>query len=300
VKTANSAMISLLNSAGPLNPLLRANLFTITLANASILNITDFDKDVSDASSVIYSSRGPLPRATEFSWKIGVQVEQLKLELWSLLTDMVGSQVVLESIAAQQWANALVQVQRAYWAPGSISASQKVVPVGAQGTIKIFQGNVADVTAVDAAHAEMNIKSRKNLLSIQWPYNTFQPSCRWPLYGTGCTLSQSAFTKTGTTSSGSIALLLNTSLTDPDHYYDQGTITFTSGANAGVTRTVRTYLNASGQILLYIPLPNAPSTGDAFSAAPGCDHTMSTCTTKFSNLINFGGAPFIPVPESSV
>jgi uncharacterized phage protein (TIGR02218 family) len=300
VKTANSAMIALLNSAGPANPLMKANLFTFTLANGSILNITDFDKDVSDASSVIYSSRGPLPRVSEFSWRVGVQVEQLKLELWSLLTDLVGSAVVLESIANQQWANALVQVQRAYWAQGSIAASQKVVPVGAPGTIKIFQGNVSDVTAVDGVHAELNIKSRKELLSIQWPYNTFQPACRWPLYGPGCTVNQSSFQKTGTVSSGSIALLLNTSLTDPDNYYSEGTIVFTSGANAGVKRTIRSYLNASGQILLFIPLPNAPSSGDAFTVAPGCDHTMSTCQNTFSNLINFGGAPFIPVPESSV
>jgi uncharacterized phage protein (TIGR02218 family) len=27
---------------------------------------------------------------------------------------------------------------------------------------------------------------------------------------------------------------------------------------------------------------------------PGCDHTLNTCKTKFSNLLNFGGFPWIP------
>jgi hypothetical protein len=30
-----------------------------------------------------------------------------------------------------------------------------------------------------------------------------------------------------------------------------------------------------------------------------CDHTLSTCTTKFNNLANFRGFPFIPPPTFS-
>jgi hypothetical protein len=42
-----------------------------------------------------------------------------------------------------------------------------------------------------------------------------------------------------------------------------------------------------------------PAPGDTFIAYPGCDKTQSTCSGKFSNLVNFGGSPYIPVPETS-
>ena len=34
--------------------------------------------------------------------------------------------------------------------------------------------------------------------------------------------------------------------------------------------------------------------GDAISVYRGCDHTLNTCVTDFSNGINFGGHPFLP------
>jgi hypothetical protein len=42
-------------------------------------------------------------------------------------------------------------------------------------------------------------------------------------------------------------------------------------------------------------LPGAMN-GDAFTVYLGCDHTQATCTTKFGNLTNFRGFPYIPSP----
>ena len=52
----------------------------------------------------------------------------------------------------------------------------------------------------------------------------------------------------------------------------------------------------SGEICDY-PLPYVPTSGDAFTAAQGCDHTMATCSAKFNNLPNFRGYPFVPPPQ---
>lgn len=35
--------------------------------------------------------------------------------------------------------------------------------------------------------------------------------------------------------------------------------------------------------------------GAVVPAFPGCDHTLQTCATKFSNEENYGGTPFVPV-----
>jgi hypothetical protein len=47
--------------------------------------------------------------------------------------------------------------------------------------------------------------------------------------------------------------------------------------------------------------------GDTFSVIKGCDKTLATCksTKKASgaivdNSINFGGTPFVPVPQTAI
>ena len=83
-----------------------------------------------------------------------------------------------------------------------------------------------------------------------------------------------------------------------DGYYDNGQIMFTSGANNGLVKAVKSYFDQ--QFLFNSPLPFAPSAGDTFIAYPGCDKTQATCTTKFSNLVNFEGFPYVPAPETAI
>lgn len=78
--------------------------------------------------------------------------------------------------------------------------------------------------------------------------------------------------------------------------FDQGTITFTGGPCAGLSRTIKAG-DGSGLTLAYA-LPQAPAIGDPFTAYVGCDKTMATCAGRFNNLAQFRGFPFIPVPET--
>src|SRR5581483_5467235 len=90
-------------------------------------------------------------------------------------------------------------------------------------------------------------------------------------------------------------------------FYSQGWIEFTSGALNGLRFAVSS--NNGGALTLEVPLPAIPATGDTLVAVPGCPLTMSACQYKFanpasgspppsgSNLIHFGGYPWIPQPE---
>lgn len=69
-------------------------------------------------------------------------------------------------------------------------------------------------------------------------------------------------------------------------------------ANRGQSRTVKSY--TGGSFKLMYPLNAVPASGDTFFAFPGCDKLQSTCTTKFSNLPNFGGQPYVPRPETAL
>ncbi len=70
------------------------------------------------------------------------------------------------------------------------------------------------------------------------------------------------------------------------------------GANSGLVRTVKSYAHSSGLVTVVLALPNTPAVSDAFTIYPGCDLTMATCSSKFSNLAHFGGQPFVPAPET--
>jgi len=80
-------------------------------------------------------------------------------------------------------------------------------------------------------------------------------------------------------------------------YFDLGTVTFTSGLNSGVSRTVKSA--APGVVNFSLPLPYPPATGDMFTIYPGCDKIQSTCGAKFNNLSHFSGCPYIPAAETA-
>ena len=80
--------------------------------------------------------------------------------------------------------------------------------------------------------------------------------------------------------------------------FAQGTITGVTGTNAGLTRTVASFVRGSTVI---VKVPFFPiATGDQFQLLPGCDRTIATCTSVFNNAVHFGGFPYTPTPETAV
>lgn len=79
-------------------------------------------------------------------------------------------------------------------------------------------------------------------------------------------------------------------------YFDGGVLTITSGANAGLSREVKSYVE--GQITLHLPFPYpmefATAGGPTYTMTVGCDKSRETCKTRFNNLDNFGGEDFLP------
>lgn len=82
-------------------------------------------------------------------------------------------------------------------------------------------------------------------------------------------------------------------------YFSQGVLTWTSGANVGLSFVIAQYVSGGG-VYLVRGMPNVANAGDAFTIVPGCDKSKNTCFYKFANLINFAGTPYIPVPETAI
>lgn len=78
-----------------------------------------------------------------------------------------------------------------------------------------------------------------------------------------------------------------------------GTLSFTSGANSGLSATIRNVIVESS-LWLSEPMPHPVVAGDAFTVTLGCDHTQPTCTRMFNNVLNFLGFPQIPPPQTAI
>lgn len=77
-------------------------------------------------------------------------------------------------------------------------------------------------------------------------------------------------------------------------YYEQGVLTWLTGANAGVSMEVKAWTGApSDQMTLELAMPYPIAVGDTFKVTAGCDKTWRACIS-FNNALNFRGEPFVP------
>ena len=131
------------------------------------------------------------------------------------------------------------------------------------------------------------------------PRNQYQPGCSNYLFDSACTLSKSAFAAAATATSAldSTGTIFSTGLAQAAGYFSQGFAIGVTGANAGVRRTIRLH-SGGGTLKALSAWPAAVAIGDTFTVYPGCDKLQATCSGKFSNLVNFRGAPYVPAPET--
>lgn len=105
--------------------------------------------------------------------------------------------------------------------------------------------------------------------------------------------------QTGTlTSQTDRATFADTSRTEPDGWWENGTIEITSGTNNGVTREIKTFTQGSpvsGSFDTYLPFPYDLAGNETYIVVAGCRRDRSTdCITKFNNIKNMRAEPFTP------
>jgi uncharacterized phage protein (TIGR02218 family) len=111
----------------------------------------------------------------------------------------------------------------------------------------------------------------------------------------GCKLDLTTIDVTGTISNiTDNSVFRDSSRTEVDDWFGEGTIQFTSGLNAGLKpMEIKTYL-LNGTITTHEPFHYTVAIGDAYIMIPGCRKRQVDCRDKWANIVNFGGFSFIP------
>ena len=291
MKPASSALISYLNGAraNPDVPLFMADVFTFTLRSGLILCYTNVDVTFTYSGNT-YLANSILVDGLKYKAAIGLDVDQQQITVAARSTDTItGGAPFLQALRDGSFDGCEIERARVFF-------SDRIGGT-AIGSVTLFKGRLGNVDQIGRTTAKLTVNSDLVLLDIDMPRNLYQPTCLHTLYDSGCTLVKNAFGTSGTVGYGSTASVINWSGASTN--FQQGSITFTSGVNASVTATVGSVVAGTSMTLLY-PLESVPAPGDGFTVYYGCDHTPGTCQSKFNNLANFRGFPYVPPPQMAI
>lgn len=268
--------------------LIKADLLTITLSGGQVLRWTDHDRLVTLAGTTWVL--GPGFATGRMKWSAGIEVDTQNISLYAEQDTNINGVPLLHFINGGGFDNARVDMFRAF----TDDTQRPFV-----GKLHRFSGKVSDIDRPSKVEALITVRSVFELFNQPLPKNVHQPSCDLAVYTRPCGASRTAMTvnSTVTTESDSRRLQFTAaSLNQAAGHFDLGGVRCTSGANAGVLRTVRSF-NA-GVVTVVQPWPLPVAVGDAFAIYPGCDGARSTCINKFNNVVHFRGEEFIPAAET--
>lgn len=162
-------------------------------------------------------------------------------------------------------------------------------------SLPVFIGEIGDAQAI-AGRVELTVESPLAQLQASFPRSSILPSCANSLYDGICALNRADFTEQLAVSAAATPGSIPIASAKAAGYYDLGKVTFTSGANAGLSRTIKQFKD--GNLILAYPLDAVPEVGDTLDVMPGCDKTRAMCQAKFDNLVHFRGFPYVPDPST--
>ena len=161
----------------------------------------------------------------------------------------------------------------------------------AEESIVIFEGFVASVKFDGELQAQVLCNPTTNVFKRAGPRMTYQGICNHVLYDNRCAVARATFTYTG------LASAVTGSVITVNGVSGQGANWAVGGfvqAPTAAPEDKRMILAQSGDNLTLLLPFSIAVVGTQVDVLAGCDHSLATCNTKFSNVINFGGFPYVP------
>lgn len=285
MRAASDKLIALLDA----NQFITADLYTITTVQGDVIRATSYDFDLI-VEGYTYFSSGEIIQREGISLSIGIEVDNLSITINALDDNTIGGIPIVQAFHNGQMDGARFKLERIFMGANTPTDTSA-------GTIKLFEGRIIE-PEFDRNIIQASVASDLDELNVQMPRNLYQPSCSNTLFDNACGLSRENHVFESTITSGSTASRILCDINQPQGWFTQGVIEFLDGGNKGLKRTIR--LHEQDVLLLTLPLLELPETGQRINIYPGCDKRLETCQSRFNNFARFRGAPFIPIPETSV
>ena len=285
MRAASEKLIALLDA----NQFVMADLYTIITVQNNVYRYTNYDFDLI-VGGELYRSDGPIISRDGITLSLGVEVDNLSITIDVTDEETFESLRIVQAFHNGQMDGARFKLERIFMdasTPTDTSA----------GTIKLFEGWIIE-PEFDRNTIQSSVASDLDELNVQMPRNLYQPSCSNTLFDHACGLNRENYALETVIAAGSTASRILCDIHQPQGWFTQGVIEFLEGGNKGLKRTIR--LHELDVLLLTLPLLENPEVGQRIKVYPGCDKRLETCQNRFNNFARFRGAPFIPIPETSV
>lgn len=271
MKTANAALVAIL--AG--DRFLYGDLYTFALRNGTTKYYTDWGMDLTIGGNT-YKSGACLISGAKYRVERGLNVDESDLTVYPDPAETVNGLAFVRAVRVGLLDRAIISRQRQFINPDlSITANAPL----------IFLGEITD-SSPSRNQATLKVKSMPNLLNTYMPRRQYQPHCTWVFGDANCTIARAPLTVSNAATAGSTSGTINCTVSDGAGTYNNGVLTFTSGANNGLKRNVKSY--SPGVVVLTAPFPTLPTTGDTFSLSPGCTKNLAGPTQSFNAAATAG------------
>lgn len=286
----------------------RADLFAITLPTGTTIYVTDGELDITVPSGTGGWSGGT---TTFFAVKYGVWTRgTITSEAgFSLASNTMTLKCVAQQGTSYPGINVgiLNAAMNNLFDAATVTVYTAYMPLTGYGNVsagleKKFYGTFQKITDINRETATFEIADPLYALNLKVPMRVFQTDCPWSYGDSNCNPVGGIVTETFTAGAGSTTwtLVPGTAFSHAAGYYTQGVVKCLTGANAGLSQTVKLH-DGSGNLELAKQWLLAPVVGtDTFIVTAGCDKTFTTCANKFANQAHFGGMPFIPPVTQAV
>jgi uncharacterized phage protein (TIGR02218 family) len=251
-----------------------AYLWKVTRRDGLVFGFTDCDRALTYGGVTYEPATGFIASAINTS--AALNVDNLDVD------GFFSSEAITEAdILAGVWDNAEIRVYLCNWA--DLSQGVMMLRRGWLGQVKTGRG----IFTTELRGLMQKLQQSTGEL--------YSPTCRASLGDARCKMNLTAFTFTGLVATVvSRRKFTSLDLAQADNYFEYGVVTWTAGANAGLSMEVKASLSADQSVELQLPMPYDIAVGDTFSIVAGCDRNLETCKTKFANILNYRGEPFLP------
>lgn len=279
MKPASPVMLAILNGAS--TNYMMADIWAFNLTNGVNLYYTNADIDLT-LDGTTYKSRDVLCEGGKVNWETGLTVGTDEITMYP--NEVIGMQSTVGTLAFSQailgglFDHCLITRSRLF-----MTTWGDTTP----GAVVLFVGQTTD-SKLTQNTCVIQSKDLRNLLNISMPSQIYQPTCPFVFGDSNCGFNRASIAVNSSVA-GIAGSTISCGLSQAAGFFNNGTIKFTSGQNAGWSRSVKSW--QAGLIQIVAPFPVTPAIGDAFTITPGCTKNFAGAQNAFAAAALNGSTP---------